>query len=194
MSLPERYKALLGNCYDAGSSEFVKERAKARKAAVEFQKYAGTYLSINDPEEYRRYLDVRHAMLPNLSDTCIVEHGLHVDYGINIYGGENGLISFNCTILDSTRVYIGKNVFIGSNVVITDVSHPFDKEERVQGRGVISKPISIGNGTWICSNATICQGVTIGYNCIIAANAVVRHDVPPNSIVAGTDGRIIGSL
>lgn len=41
------------------------------------------------------------------------------------------------------------------------------------------------------SSATICGGVTVGENSIVAAGAVVNRDVPPNSIAAGVPARVI---
>ena len=43
------------------------------------------------------------------------------------------------------------------------------------------------------AGAKILGKITIGANSIIGANAVVTHDVPPGSIVAGIPARIIGS-
>ncbi|CCB80659.1 acetyltransferase (isoleucine patch superfamily) [Helicobacter bizzozeronii CIII-1] len=44
---------------------------------------------------------------------------------------------------------------------------------------------------WIGINATICPGVTIGENSIVAAGAVVTKDVPANVIVGGSPAKII---
>ena len=57
-----------------------------------------------------------------------------------------------------------------------------------------AKPIRIGSGSWICSSATICGGVTIGKNCIVAAGAVVNRDVPDNCIVAGVPAKVLRKL
>ena len=53
-----------------------------------------------------------------------------------------------------------------------------------------AKPIKIGDGSWGCSSATICGGVTIGKNCIIAAGAVVNSNIPDNCIAAGIPAKV----
>ena len=52
-------------------------------------------------------------------------------------------------------------------------------------------PIHIGNHVWIGTRATILKGVDIGEGAIIAAGAVVTHDVPPHSIVGGVPAKVI---
>ena len=37
------------------------------------------------------------------------------------------------------------------------------------------------------------MGITIGNNVIIAAGAIVTHDIPDNSVVAGVPAKIIGT-
>lgn len=51
--------------------------------------------------------------------------------------------------------------------------------------------ILIGNDVWIGYEAVIMAGVTIGDGAIIAARAVVTHDVPPYAIVGGVPARLI---
>ena len=46
-------------------------------------------------------------------------------------------------------------------------------------------PITIGNDVWIGFRAIILDGVNVGDGAIIAAGAVVSHDVEPYSIVGG---------
>lgn len=190
----ERYRLMLGKIYNASELELVKERANCRQLAVEFNKHAGTYLSNNDDKAYDAYMKVRRKFLPNVDESCIIEQGFHADYGYNIHGGKNGLMSFNTTILDSVDVTIGEHVFLGPNVVITDASHPIDPTVRTEQFGTISKGITIDDNVWICSNATICQGVHIGKNVVIAAGTVVRHDIPDNCVVAGPNAEIIKSI
>jgi virginiamycin A acetyltransferase len=52
-------------------------------------------------------------------------------------------------------------------------------------------PIRIGSDCWICTEATILGGVTIGDGSIVGAKAVVTKDVPPFSVVVGNPARIV---
>ena len=47
---------------------------------------------------------------------------------------------------------------------------------------------------WIGAAATILQGVTIGADSVVAAGAVVTHDVPPATLVAGVPAKVIKEL
>ena len=52
----------------------------------------------------------------------------------------------------------------------------------------------IGNNVWVGTKATILQGVTIGDNAVIGANAVVTRDIPANSIAVGAPARVVKTL
>ena len=54
--------------------------------------------------------------------------------------------------------------------------------------------IEIHDNVFVGAGATIMYGVTIGKNCIIAAESVVTKDVPPGSVVAGVPARIISTF
>lgn len=45
--------------------------------------------------------------------------------------------------------------------------------------------LSVGNNVWLGNNVSICKGVHIGENAIVANGAVVFDDVAPNTIVRG---------
>lgn len=49
----------------------------------------------------------------------------------------------------------------------------------------------IGNDVWIGAHAQIKSGLTIGNGAVIAAGAVVTHDVPPYAIVGGVPAKLI---
>ena len=97
-----------------------------------------------------------------------------------------------------------KNPFllsIGDNTVITKgvtiLMHDYSKHviRMVTGENIGGKaPVSIGKNCFIGVHATILMGSCIGDNCIIGANAVVKGNIPNNSVVAGNPGRIICTL
>lgn len=49
----------------------------------------------------------------------------------------------------------------------------------------------IGDGSWLGKNVVVIGNVSIGKNCVIAANSVVTKDVPDYSIAAGIPARVI---
>jgi putative colanic acid biosynthesis acetyltransferase WcaF len=57
---------------------------------------------------------------------------------------------------------------------------------------LVKAPISVGSGAWICADAFVGPGVTIGARAIIGARSVVTKDVADNAIVAGNPAREIG--
>ena len=54
-----------------------------------------------------------------------------------------------------------------------------------------SAPCVIGSDVWIGASACVLRGVTVGTGAVIAAGAVVTHDVEPYTIVAGVPARPI---
>lgn len=51
--------------------------------------------------------------------------------------------------------------------------------------------VVIGSDCWICADAMILSGVTIGHGAIVAAGAVVTKDVAPFSVVGGNPCKFI---
>lgn len=49
----------------------------------------------------------------------------------------------------------------------------------------------IGPDVWLGTECMILPGVTIGAGAIVAARAVVTHDVPPYAVVAGNPARVV---
>jgi acetyltransferase-like isoleucine patch superfamily enzyme len=50
-------------------------------------------------------------------------------------------------------------------------------------------PVTIAEDAYVGTQATLLPGVTLGAGCIVAAGAVVTHDVPPGAKVAGVPAR-----
>jgi len=57
---------------------------------------------------------------------------------------------------------------------------------------LVKSPVTIGAGAWICADAFVGPGVTIGDYAIVGARGVAVKDVPTGAIVAGNPARAIG--
>lgn len=54
--------------------------------------------------------------------------------------------------------------------------------------------VTIGDNVFIGAESVVLPGVTIGNNVIVGANSTVTHDVPDNTVVAGSPARVICTL
>ena len=54
--------------------------------------------------------------------------------------------------------------------------------------------VTIGNNVFIGADTVVLPGVTIGNNVVIGANSTVTHDVPDNTVVAGSPARPLCTL
>jgi acetyltransferase-like isoleucine patch superfamily enzyme len=136
-----------------------------------------------------------HAMISGL---LISQNHGKIQLGTYTYLRENSVIG------SAKSVAIGDFTSIADYVVIMDNNnHSINPEDRLikscspkgsefrKWKYSDAEPIVIGRNVWVGSFARICKGVNIGDNSIVASNAVVTKDVPPNSIVAGNPAKIV---
>lgn len=106
--------------------------------------------------------------------------------------GAHSYIGRRCWICP--RVTIGRYVMVASEVAILGGDHRFDvagTPMMFSGRPAVP-PTVIEDDVWIGYRAVINAGVRIGRGSIVAAHAVVTHDVEPYTIVGGVPARAIG--
>lgn len=119
--------------------------------------------------------------------------------------GDYALIGPRAMIQAQDKVEIGRFSYIGPDVFISDSnSHSIYAKDRmidvlgvekgISGLNAVTKPIKIGHHAWIARRAMIMKGITIGDRAIVAANAVVTKDVPPDTIVGGNPAKIIKTI
>ena len=97
------------------------------------------------------------------------------------------------------KISIGNDVLFGSHVFVSDHNHgAYSGSEQTSPHILPSERTLISNGevviednVWFGDNVNVVGPVRIGYGAVIAANSVVRKDVPPRSIVAGAPARVI---
>lgn len=103
--------------------------------------------------------------------------------------GERCFFNHNCSITCAEKILIGNHCMFANNLVIIDHDHKI--ENGIVSGKLVSEPILIGDYVWCGANVTILKGVKIGDGAVIAAGAVINHDVPSHTMVAGVPARII---
>ena len=103
-----------------------------------------------------------------------------------IKGGGGANINFTC--ICGEYIEIGKNVQIGRGVTIRDNngSHYINRTGYKNTR-----PIIIGDKSWLCEGCTIMPGVKVGEGAIVGAHAFVTQNVPAHSIVSGNPAQVV---
>ena len=120
-----------------------------------------------------------------------IETPFYTDFGKNITIGNNVFINAGCKFQDQGGIVIGDGTFTGHNTVLATLDHDIDPDKR---HLLHPAPIHIGNKVWIGAGVVITKGVTIGDNSIIAAGAVVKHNIPANVIAAGVPAKVIKEI
>ena len=138
-----------------------------------------------DTPPYRRFSLGSHSVIESFS--CI-----NNAVG-DVIIGDHTRIGLHNTIIGP--VTIGSHVNLAQGITITALNHNFeDATRRIDEQGVSTTPVVIGDDVWIGAGAVVLPGVTIGRHCVVAAGAVVTHDVPDNSVVAGVPAKVIKTL
>ena len=190
--MTEREKMLNGQLYDCGDAELLAQWHKAKNLIRDYNQTDSENL-----EEKNRILT---ELLGGCGSNLWITAPFFVDYGNNIYFGNNCEVNMNCTFLDDNKIIIGDNALIAPNVQIYTAFHPTNASERfgqIKEDGSFSfcktqtAPVIIGSNVWIGGGAIIMPGISIGDNVVIGAGSVVTKDIPSNKIAYGNPCRII---
>jgi acetyltransferase-like isoleucine patch superfamily enzyme len=87
-------------------------------------------------------------------------------------------------------VRIGASCDLAPRVMLVTGTHLDGGAERAAGLG-LSRPILIGNGTWIGASTTVLCGVEIGDGTVIGAGSVVNKSISAQVIAVGVPCAVI---
>ena len=112
------------------------------------------------------------------------------DFGNRVTFGKGVFINHSAILSASGGIEFQDGVSVAPGVRIATINHDFNNRHTIYTYG----KVVIKKNAWIGMNVTICPGVTIGKNSVIAAGAVVTKDVPDNAVVGGVPAKIIKML
>lgn len=88
---------------------------------------------------------------------------------------------------NAAPIHIGAYATVSQRAYLCTAGHDITDPDHRQTQA----PISIGPRAWVCAEAFVGQGVTIGEGAVVAARAVAVKDVDPWTVVGGNPARFI---
>ncbi len=115
-------------------------------------------------------------------------HGFEVRNARGLRVGARASIG-NDAILDARGgLVIGSDVNLSTGVQIWTGQHDWRSDSFAYEKA----PVTIGNHVWLSARVIVLPGVTIGEGAVVAAGAVVSHDVEPYTLAGGVPAKRIG--
>lgn len=120
-----------------------------------------------------------------IGDDCNVCDHVFIENDVRV----GNRVTLKCGVFLWDGIYLDDDVFVGPNATFTN-----DKRPRSRQYPKSFPRTTVESGASIGANATILPGLRIGANAMVGAGAVVTNDVPPNTVVVGNPGRVIGHV
>ncbi len=119
---------------------------------------------------------------------------VHVYPSTVIYFPWNLTVGDWSAIGEDALVYNLGPVTLGARVTVSHRAHlcAGTHDVRDPAMPLLKPPIAIADQAWVCADAFIGPGVTVGEGAVVGARGVAVRDVPPWTIVAGNPAQEIG--
>lgn len=125
---------------------------------------------------------------PSISPDTVFSNAERIDIGDRVRIGSR------CHIWagpGTGRIIIGNDVLFGPEVMLTAATYNYNEGSPVTEQTMQEADITIGDDVWIATRALVLPGSRIGSGAIVAAGAVVKGEVPPMAIVAGSPAKVV---
>lgn len=126
-------------------------------------------------------------------------YGAQIGQNVHIFPTARISMPWNLTIGDDAAVgdrvilYAIGPIHIGPRATISQGGHlcSATHDIRQASRPVITLPVDIKEDAWVCADAFVSPGITVGGGAIVGARSVVVKDVAANAIVGGNPAKQI---
>ena len=105
----------------------------------------------------------------------------------NLALGAHATVSHGVDLYNVDRIEIGAHATVSQRAFLCTATHDIDHPHMP----LKTAPIRIGAGAWVCAEAYVHPGVTVGVDAVAGVRAVVLHDVPPGQVVGGNPAKFI---
>ena len=105
----------------------------------------------------------------------------------NLSLGDFATVSHGVDLYNVDRIEIGAHATVSQRAFLCTATHDIDHPHMP----LKTAPIRIGAGAWICAEAYVHPGVSVGVEAVVGVRAVALHDVLPRQVVGGNPARSI---
>jgi putative colanic acid biosynthesis acetyltransferase WcaF len=105
----------------------------------------------------------------------------------NLEMEEHSVLSERCECYCVDRVTLGDHANVGPEAFLCAAT----RDIALLSKPLVTKPITLGPHSWVCTRAFVGPGVTIGAGAVVGACAVVTRDVAEWTVVAGNPARLL---
>jgi putative colanic acid biosynthesis acetyltransferase WcaF len=123
----------------------------------------------------------------SIGKRVVIRSRVKVHFPWNLEIGDDCWIGEEVWFINHEKIRIGSNVCISQRAIICSGGHDY----RSASLAYAHKPIEIKDGAWVCLDAKVLPGVTIGECSVVSAGEVVRKSVPDYSMLVGGEIRPI---
>jgi putative colanic acid biosynthesis acetyltransferase WcaF len=123
----------------------------------------------------------------NIGKGVKVRRGVKVHKPWNLEIGDDCWIGEEVWFINHEKINIGSSVCLSQRSIICSGGHDY----RSASLEYAHKPIEVKDGAWVCLDARVLPGVTIGECSVVSAGEVVRKSIPNYSMLVGGEIRPI---
>lgn len=111
----------------------------------------------------------------------IIKPGVQIKFPWKLVMGSDVWIGEHVWIDNLDQVAIGSNVCISQGAMLLCGSHDYKRATF----DLITRPIAVEDGAWICAKSIVGPGVTVGSHAVLTAGSVATTDLAANGIYQG---------
>tara|TARA_B110000046_G_scaffold174640_1_gene198567 strand:- start:200 stop:751 length:552 start_codon:yes stop_codon:yes gene_type:complete len=116
-----------------------------------------------------------------LGKRVIIKPGVNIKFPWRLEVGDYVWLGENVGIENQTWVKIGSNSCLSQDCKIIAGNHDFTK----QTFDLITKPISLGEGSWVGAGSIVCPGVSFGSHAVLTVGSIATSNLEPYGIYQG---------
>lgn len=123
----------------------------------------------------------------SIGSRVLIRRGVKIHFPWKLEVGNDCWVGEEVWFINHDKISIGSNVCISQRSIISSGSHDY----RSASLDYAHKPVVIKDGAWICLDAKVLPGVTIGECSVVSAGEVARKSLPEYSMLVGGQVRQI---
>jgi len=106
--------------------------------------------------------------------------------------GDHTNLGFHCEIFSGSSVVVGRHGLFAAQAYLVGGGHEFEAAGvAVVDQPRVSRGITLGDNVWLGTGAKVLDGVRVGNDVVVGANAVVNADLPDGVVAAGVPAKVL---